>query len=171
MKNSNARAFTEIYNRYSTKIFAIATFKLRDQSMAQEFVQELFLNIWERRKSICITEHLLKYLIKALKYKLLNLKRKYLIEQKYLEYHRSKDETHYSLEQDLQFHELINQVKFSIEKLPEKCKTVFLLSREKGFHQKDIAKQLSISEKTVEAHLTRALKFIRKEVLTLRGNN
>jgi RNA polymerase sigma-70 factor (ECF subfamily) len=70
----------------------------------------------------------------------------------------------HSTENWLQFEQLKEQLARATAQLPEKCRMVFQLSREKGFSQKQIAGQLGISEKTVESHLSKALRVLRNSL-------
>lgn len=165
LKQNNSKAFTEIYNRYWDKTFTVAANKLGDIFQAQELVQELFLDIWKRRESLSVLDHLDRYLATALKYKIINLRRKRIIEQKYILHSKTHDAgAYYSLEQQLQFEELKSRLEKLVTSLPKKCKLVYKLSREEGLAQKDIAARLGIAEKTVEAHLTRALKVLKSGI-------
>lgn len=162
IKDGVTEAFTEIYNRYWDKLFAVAANKLGDSFLAQEVVQELFVDVWRRRETIELQKSANIYLAAALKYKVINarLYRKKETENlhKWQEY--SADSTIHSQE-PLGFEELKAQLEALVTNLPEKCQLVYRLSRDEGYTHKEIASQLNISEKTVESHLTRALKILR----------
>ena len=161
LKNNNPKAFTDIYNRYWDKLYVVAANKLGDLFQAQEIVQEIFLDLWRRREKLAVTENLNGYLATALKYKVINLRQKRTVEQKYVEHAKKSDVQAYSMENYLQFDELKAKLERLVAKLPEKCQMVYKLSREEGLSQKEIAQKLEITEKTVEAHLTRALKTLK----------
>jgi len=161
LKENNPKAFTEIYNRYWDKLYVVAGNKLGDLFQAQEIVQEIFLDLWRRREKLSVIENLNAYLATALKYKVINFRHKRTVEQKYVDHAKQADEQSYSMENYLQFEELKSKLERLVAKLPEKCQMVYKLSREEGLSQKEIAKKLEITEKTVEAHLTRALKSLK----------
>ncbi|MGX1642174.1 RNA polymerase sigma-70 factor [Sphingobacterium sp. NPDC055431] len=162
LKDSDPKAFTEIYKRYWDKLLVIASNKLSDILVAEEIVQDIFLDIWKRRQSIRLSDQIERYLAAALKYKIINYRHRLAVEQKFVDYSkRSEDEKFYSMENYLQFEELKTKLEKLVTQLPEKCQLVYKLSREEGLSQKEIAKRLLIAEKTVEAHLTRALKKIK----------
>ncbi len=161
LKEDNPKAFTEIYHRYWDRLYTVAGNKLDDLFLAQELVQEIFLDFWKRRESLSLKDNINGYLATALKYKIINIRHRRTIEQKYVDHAKKSDSLAYSMEQELQFEELKSRLQGLVAKLPDKCQLVYKLSREEGLSQKEIAKQLEIAEKTVEAHLTRALKAIR----------
>jgi RNA polymerase sigma-70 factor (family 1) len=160
---SNDRgAFTEIYNRYWKKLFAIAANKINDLDEAEEIVQDIFVSLWNRRENLYITSNLGSYLAVSVKYRVIKALEKYSHAQKYSDYSKNVISiVDNSTEEWLEFEELRAKLSEFVAELPQKCQLVFRLSRESGFSQKRIAEELEISEKTVEAHLTKALKTLR----------
>ena len=162
LKQSDPKAFTEIYRRYWDKLLIVASNKLSEILVAEELVQDIFLDIWKRRQTLTLSDHIERYLATALKYKVINYRHKMAVAQKFVDYSkRNDDQDYYSMENYLQFEELKNKLEKLVTQLPEKCQLVYKLSREEGLSQKEIAKRLLIAEKTVEAHLTRALKKLK----------
>ena len=162
LQNGDELAFTEIYNRYWDKLFAIAANKLKDLDEAEEIVQDIFVSLWKRREEIGSIEILSPYLAVSVKYRVIKCLDKRNSRQKYTDYsQRITSIADDSTEQWLEFEELRSRLAIFVADLPEKCRLVFRLSRESGFSQKRIASELGISEKTVEAHLGKALKTLR----------
>jgi len=161
-KGSDA-AFTEIYNRYWKKLFSVAANKLNyDLKLAEELVQDIFLDVWQRRETFEIRSSLSLYLAAAMKYKIIDarLKRKRIKEHtEALAAQASISDS--STERQISFDELKDELTVLVSNLPEKCQLVYKLSKEWGYSQKEIALRLSISEKTVESHLSRAVKALR----------
>jgi RNA polymerase sigma-70 factor (family 1) len=161
-------AFTVIYNRYWRRLIGLAYSYTKDKFVAEEIVQEVFLSLWQRKDKIQITS-LSAYLATAVKFAVF----KHLYSQK----RRGEILNQIPLQSSLEWIEEKIDAKFLqeyingiVEILPEKCRYVYLQSRTKGLTIPEIAQQMSISEKTAEAHLTKALKFIRinlKEMLIL----
>lgn len=152
-------AFVEIYNRYWNKLLAIAYNHLRDKQASEEVVQELFITLWERRKKVEI-ESLSAYLATAVKFSVFKAiatekRHKDLIDSNY------KQETIQWDEQLIHARFLEEYLNGVTESLPEKCRLVFVYSRQQGLSIPDIANEMNISPKTVEAHLSKALKILR----------
>ncbi|MFC0512634.1 RNA polymerase sigma-70 factor [Mucilaginibacter angelicae] len=162
LARDNREAFTELYNRYWDKTFAVAYHRLDDEHEAEEVVQEVFLSIWQRRASLKLTHTMATYLSVAVKYKVINhLDRQYRKQQHLDELSFTSSETEDSTIQWLEEKELRERLDHSIGQLPEKCRIVFLLSRDENKTYAEIAAELGISQKTVEAHMSKALSTLR----------
>ena len=160
-------AFTEVYNRYWDKLLFVAAIKLRDLAMAEEIVQDVFLDLWKRRKQISITGSLEAYLSVAVKYRIINAHAKMKREQDFL---AGRADTTLHIEPWLDEKELQKNYQMLVSQLPEKCRITYRLSREEGLSLKEIAGKMAVSQKTVEANLTRSLKLLRlglKKILSL----
>lgn len=165
MANDNREAFTELYNRYWEKTFAVAYHRLDDEHEAEEVVQEVFLSIWQRRASLKLTHTMATYLSVAVKYRVINhLDRQYRKQQHLDELTFTSTETEDSTIQWLEEKELRKWLDHSISQLPEKCRIVFLLSRDENKTYAEIAAELGISQKTVEAHMSKALSTLRQSL-------
>ena len=162
LKQSNDEAFTEIYLRYWDKLIVVAMHRLGNIEEAREVVQTVFCNLWRKRASLEISHTLNTYLAVAIKYEVFkqfasrNRQQRYQ-KQALLQWQEAATDT----EDYLQANELQAQIFSLVKNLPEKCRIVFQLSREKGYSQKQIAAELGIAEKTVEAHLSAALRRLR----------
>lgn len=151
-------AFTEIYNRYWDKLLYVAGLKLKDPAMAEEIVQDIFLDLWRRRKQLIITVSLEAYLSVAVKYRIINAHAKLKRQQDFLE---NNTTTALHTEQWLDEKELYTNFERLVSQLPEKCRITYKLSREEGLTLKEIARKMAVSQKAVEANLTRSLKLLR----------
>jgi RNA polymerase sigma-70 factor (ECF subfamily) len=162
LRDGDEAAFTQIYNLYWKKCFFASAQKLQNLAEAEELVQDIFLDLWKRREELNVTTCLSAYLSGCIKYKVINLLAKKQLASKYVQHAITTGNlSDFSTEQDLRLHELKHQLLKETSRLPEKCRIVFQMSREEGFSQKQIAHQLNISEKTVESHLSKALRNLR----------
>ncbi|MET6995971.1 RNA polymerase sigma-70 factor [Chitinophaga defluvii] len=161
LKAGSESAFTEIYNRYWHKLFAVAAARIQDMDEAEEIVQEIFVSLWRRREELDITSGLEVYLAVSVKYRVIKILGKRYQKRKYKDSLDVMGMVDDSTQQWLEFEELKARLGKLVAGLPEKCQLVYRLSREKGYSQKQIARELNISEKTVEAHLGKALKTLR----------
>jgi RNA polymerase sigma-70 factor (family 1) len=152
-------AITEIYNRYWRKLLSIAYNHTKDKSAAEEMVQEVLIKLWDRRSKLKI-DSLPNYLAMAVKYSVFS----------YLQRERRRSEiaaftlpkNDYDFDDEKIYAQFLKEyINGVVEKLPEKCRMVFKFSRENGKSTAEIAEHLDISPKTVEAHLTKAIKSIR----------
>lgn len=166
----DGKAFENIYNLYWERLYAVAYNRLRSQEAAEEILQDLFSDLWQRRASLHVKSSLCFYLQAALKYKILNYlnARSYrqAYSQEHPEYHQAPDN---STQEILDFEELYEKLVAGIEKLPEKCKLIFKMSREKQMSSKEIAEELSISPRTAETHIHNALKVLKADLADFVG--
>ena len=159
---SNVDAFTELYNRYWDKLLFIAGIKLRDLAIAEEMVQDIFSDIWNRRETLTITGEVEAYIAVSMKYKVINAQAKLKRNAEYQHYiieHTVLQDN--STEEWLSFNELNGRLAHLVTKLPEKCRITYQLSSEACLSQKEIAAKLNVTEKAVEANLSRARKSLR----------
>ena len=151
---------TEIYRRYWKKLLAIAYNHIGDKKDAEEIVQDVFIKLWDKRGEVRIGS-LPNYLAMAVKYSVFSAyqkrKRKEEVEERAAQTHSNQDFD----EEGIYARFLQQYINGIVEKLPEKCKLVFKSSREEGKSTQQISKDLNIAEKTVEAHLTKAIKTIK----------
>lgn len=162
LKSDDEAAFTEIYHRYWQRLFVVAMHRLANTEEARELVQDIFCSLWKRRHSLQLDYSLNTYLSAAVKYEVINrlaVKDRQQRFQNQLSQHWR--EATADTENQLQFNELQDHLASLVKALPEKCRIVFQLSRDKGYSQRMIASELGIAEKTVEAHLSRALRKLR----------
>ena len=167
IREDDHAAFTEIYKRYWDKLFVVANNRLNDESDAEEVVQDVFLSIWKRRKTLELQYTLHTYLSVAIKYQVINRQSTLYKKATHQELTEETEEVSNTTYLWFAEKELKEQLTLSINKLPEKCRIVFLKSREDGRTNAQIAEDLNISEKTVEAHITRALHALKASLQVL----
>ena len=153
-------AFTELYNRYWERLFYRAGKKTGDVYVAEELVQDIFVDLWKRREKLFITGELSHYLAAALKYRIINLQTKRSRMEQYIQSQVSQYNEESSTSEWVYFRLLEERVNAAIAELPEKCRFAFQL-RQEGYSQKEIAEKMQISENTVERHIDKALKNLR----------
>lgn len=162
IRQDNRFAFNALYKRHWADLVDVAFKRLKDEDVAEELVQEVFLNLYLKRQSLTITTTVAAYLHGVLKFKVLDEIRARLVRNNYREEWLNRPpvlaaDAHTLLE-NKELSELI--VKLS-EQLAPKCREVFLLKHQQQFSNKMIADQLQIAEKTVEGHISVARKTLK----------
>lgn len=153
-------AFEEAFKNNFKSLHAYSHTMLQDEDMAEEIVQTVFLKLWENRERMTIHTSLRAYLYKSVYHESLNylkhkkVQRKYMAETMIDYKQRQGDEV--TADNELQ-----RQLQLALRQLPEKCRTVFQLSRFEELRYHEIAERLGISVKTVEAHMGKALRLLR----------
>ena len=162
LKQDKLSAFKELYGRYWKKLYCEAYKRLKSKESAEEIVQEIFTNLWLKRHSQQITTAVGGYLYSTVSHRVIDRYRQELVREKYKEAFRLVySETDNSTEDAIMLKELTYAIETEVSQLPDKCRSVYELSRNAHKTNKEIALQLGISEKTVENHLTKALKRLR----------
>lgn len=159
--NLTEASFKLIYDRLAPKLVAFANSWSGDRLFAEDLVQDAFVQIWQKRTTITDIEKIDSLLYTIVRNNLINRYQKKLKEQAYL-----KDlPVQATTPTDVQPNPTkINLVKEHIEALPPRSKEVFLMSRKDGLTYKEIASELSISTKSVEKHVSKALKLLREQL-------
>lgn len=162
LKDDDERAFDLLFKRYWDKLLEVAYNKLHAQEEAEEVVQQVFMEIWNSRHKTELKFTFRTYISAALKYtifaRLAKHKRR---NQVRIDSDDSDLFVDDSTQQLLNFNDVRGKLEILLNQLPEKCEMVFRMSREEGLSNKEIAERLDISVKTVETHITKAIKVIK----------
>lgn len=165
LKMGDLSAFDALFHKYSEMLYAFALSITRNQYAAEDITQLVFMKVWEKRAQI--KEHLSfkSFLFSVAYHETISLLRKEKSEKR-----RINEYLHFSIsqtnetEQSVEFkniQDIANQV---IDQMPEKRKSIFRLSRDQGYTNKEISEKLNISIKTVENQMTSALSSLRQKL-------
>ena len=157
LSQNDKAAFTELYNRYWQKLYAIAYNRLKETQTAEDIVHDVMAGLWSSREKINI-ELLENYLATATKYAVLGKLRKKERERQFQNSLHQTPVFELQIEEKLHYKKILEVIKTEVELLPERCRLIFKCSREEGKPVKQIARELNISPKTVENQLTKAIK-------------
>jgi RNA polymerase sigma-70 factor, ECF subfamily len=162
LKKNKENAFDELFRKYFQNLVWFAMKMVKSKEIAEEVVQDLFVNFWEKRHELDLKVSIKAYLYRAVYNNCIHALRKNKL-------HDSSEltlanELTEDFENLLEISELETRIFGLIEQLPTECKRIFKLSRFEELKYKEIAEQLQISIKTVETQMSRALKFLRKHM-------
>ncbi|PUV25228.1 RNA polymerase sigma factor [Sphingobacterium athyrii] len=161
----NKAAFSELYNRYWEPLINLAGKRTRSLSMAEEIVQDVFVDFYLRRKEIQVKHSLAAYLKTAIKFQVFKTYRAQKIQDKYIEtVSYSGYTTPIQPDNILEAKQIHAEIFQITEKMPATCKEVFLLSRFEKRSNQDIADQLNISVAMVRKHITKSMNIMRSEI-------
>lgn len=164
----DAGYFEKIYKKYFNVLQTYARRIVLKSEVAEDIVQEVFLECWDRRKSIDLSDSLKPYLYTLTRRKSIDWLRKF--ENKnvlFSDFEFQVDQLFFetlSSDNQIDAPEIERVINRSIGLLPLKCREVFLLSRKAGLKNREISEKLNLSIKTVEKHITNALKEIRQNL-------
>ena len=159
---STQEGFEAVYKAYFEKMNSIAYAKTNCVETAGNIVQEIFISLWERREEVRFTNSVENYLMRALRFKLVDYFRANEIRKKHLEIQKAHTiELDSSTEKEINFNGLKERLEALVNQLPEKSQKIYRLSRERGMTNKQISKTLLIPERTISTHLAKALSFLK----------
>jgi len=158
-------AIRSIFEQYYKSICIRIHRMIRDKAQTEDLAQELFLDLWKKRNDIKIKGSLNAYLSVAARNKTLNWIKANKIRNFSPIEELEQDSGQEGAQQLMELEEMKNHIDAAIDLLPEKCKLVFILSRFEQLSYKEIAKNLDISQKTVENQISKALKLLRLALL------
>lgn len=162
LKSGDKKAFTAIYDRYNGLLYIYAYKIARDEDVAEDLVQEIFIYIWDKRQTINFTTSISSYLYSAIRYKFFDLVDKRKVRADYVQaFQIFLDRGEYQTDNYIIEKELSSIIEKEIDSLPVKMREVFLLSRKANLSTSQIAKRLEISEKTVLNQKSTALKKLK----------
>lgn len=161
----NEAGFEMLFKTHYKELHAYAFSLVRDWDTAEEIVQALFLKVWEKNEWLHIRTSVRSYLYKSVYYDSLNFMRQQKVHLRYqnLTAHTLKNETDDAAGK-LKLSEVESHLQKALNKLPEKCRAIFHLSRFEEMKYREIASQLGISIKTVETQMVKALRILRIEM-------
>lgn len=161
LKKDDEKVFSHLFESYYVPLCRYARLILKSEQPAEEVVMNVFIYIWENRTRIEIKSSLCAYLFRSVRNRCINYLRDnapsgYLSD--------AMVELCCEENRDMEVEELNRFIEEAILSLPDKCRDVFLKSRNEEMSNREIAEQLNISVKTVEAQITKALKAIRSYI-------
>ncbi|NJN26918.1 MAG: RNA polymerase sigma-70 factor [Cyclobacteriaceae bacterium] len=163
--SDDKNAFEFLFDHFYVSLIRVATYYLKKEALAEDAVAEVFLKLWESRHKIHKIENLEKYLMVMCKNQCL-----YTIRStKKVEYNEELMDFHQQIildspESGIISQEFISFFNKTIHELPPKCQVIFLMVKEDGMKYKEVASVLSISIKTVENQMTKAIAHCRKSL-------
>jgi RNA polymerase sigma-70 factor (family 1) len=160
----NAKAFDLLFERYWSMIYGTAFSYLKDEDASSQIVQDIFLNMWQKRKTYSIG-CFKNYLRSAARYHVYKqLKARKSTALVYVDNYDSVSaipQSQNAGDENMRYQELQQAVDYSIRQLPKRCQEIFSLSRTDHLTNDEISKRLGISKRTVENQLTTALHSLR----------
>lgn len=153
-------AFALVYEKYYAPLINFARKKTNNIQVAEDMVQDIFVHLYLHRE---VESNMEGYLYTALRRKIYNYWRHEMVKSNYQAYIEYKNESarESNVSEIVELKELEEELEKQIGMLPPQCRKIFRLKKEKHCSNNDIAEMLGISVKTVEAHMTKALKILR----------
>ena len=171
LREGNIEAFGIAFHEYYPMLIVTAIKLVLDTETAVDMVQGVFLNIWEKRKQLEIRNSFHAYLHRSVRNACLNFLKQEKVKDRHHQNYTyriaelSVAGTSYGPEEKFNEKELLDDMQAALQKLPDKCRNIFGLSRLSGKTNKEIAMLLNLSVRTVETQIYLALKILKKELI------
>src|SRR5690606_37575193 len=168
LRRSNHGAFAEIYRRYKGVLYLHTYRKLTNEEETDDLLHDLFAALWDRRTSLTIRDSLSAYLYRSVRNRVFD----HIAHQKVVDRYEHSFQNYLTNGPLLADHlvrerELRRVIEVEVANLPIKMQQIFKLSRFHQFSHKEIAKQLTVSEKTVKNQVNNGLKVLRNKLSPL----
>lgn len=160
IRKGDEQAFKHLFDTYFVPLCRFIRIYVKESSIAEEIVLDVFANVWERRNTLQIQVTIKAYLFQSARNRAINYIRdndRFVFVSDFSEFDGPESDTDTTMEEN----ELMQMIEEAICSLPVKCQEVFRMSRFGNLSNKEIADEMDITVKTVEAQITKALKFIK----------
>ena len=164
LRSGDHAAFDALFRQWYEPVVRSANRVLHDPGVAEELSQDVFLELWRRRESLAPDSSVAGYLMQAVRNRSLNHLRHLQVQKKSAVYVEALSEPAEHADAETQAGELQNAIHNAIEALPPRTREVFLMSRERNLRYSEIAEQLGVTVKAVEANMSRALRQLREKL-------
>ncbi|KJD36956.1 RNA polymerase subunit sigma-24 [Tamlana sedimentorum] len=170
-KSGNERTFEHFFNKYYNHIVGFCIQFVYNENEAKNITQEAFVNLWLNKEKIDSLNGIKSFLYTYSKSKCLNAIRHQKVKEKYKNQTLNDKEKQLNIEvlnamkfDTMSLTELENLITQSVYELPDKTQEIFIKKRFENKKNKEIALELNISIKTVEAHITKALNILKTKL-------
>lgn len=169
LSEGDSEALDLLYLRYASKVRDFAFHLLKNKTDAEDITHDIFLKIWEQRRSMKDIQSFRGYLFRMTRNAIFNVFKHRQICYKYQEgLEGSREESDGSrTDEQVSTQELLRILELAVRNMPEQRRKVFYMSRYENQSYDDIARALNISPRTVQYHISSALAELRKILSTL----
>jgi RNA polymerase sigma-70 factor (ECF subfamily) len=172
IRKGNVSAFESFYMKYQPRLFAYGMGILNDEEATKDLIQESFMAFWEHKENIVTDYSVTAYLFKifhgqCLKYvrlKAIQSNFSQLSELKMQEIEMDFYNPNHNIPGSVFMHEVEEMYEKAVNKLPEQCREIFILSKQQDVKSSEIASKLGISVRTVENQIYKAIRILRHEM-------
>ncbi|WP_186755045.1 RNA polymerase sigma factor [Echinicola salinicaeni] len=161
VRKGDKSAFDALYYKYWELLYGSAYARIKSVDLAQDIVQEIFIDIWNRRNKLVIMSDPKVYLLTAVKYKVFRfidkMRRQETLQNSRIELLSEENNL-------LEFEEIYERIEVCLEKFSETHKTIFRLNKLEGFNAKEIGLQVGMATQSVHNIISKTTKVVKKEL-------
>lgn len=163
IRQGDKQEFEKLFRSFYVSLVRYAKTVVKDHDTSEEIVQDLFFRLWKERQKLRIKSSLTGYLFRSVHNRALH----HIEHQKVVSRHEEEiiaaaELTAEPVTESIYYNELQSKVAMVMERLPERCRLIFRMSRFEGLKYNEIADKLAVSLKTVEGDMGKALREFRK---------
>jgi len=165
IKRDDKEAFEILFKNLYSELCIFAIKYVKNLELAEEFVQDVFFKLWMNRKHINIKQNIKSYIYTSVKNKCLIYIQHQKVKTEYAKLiFNNTSGNSYNTDERIESNELEEIIEKTLDSFPDRMKNIFILSRYEGLKYQEIANKLSISVKTVEANISKALKIFKRKL-------
>jgi len=161
LRSGRESAYEQLFKDYYKPLTVFANGYVEDLESGKEIVQDLFVHLYEKRKTLVITSSIKSYLYQSVRNRCLNHIKHRQMQRAHHDRMKPAKDFSDDLEERIRENELEHLVFKVVDQLAPQCKRIFTMSRVSGLSNGEIAEQLNISKRTVETQISNALKVLR----------
>jgi RNA polymerase sigma-70 factor, ECF subfamily len=165
LNRDHEKEFEKVFKSHFKSLHAYACTILHDDVMAEEMVQNVFCRLWEKSDQIEIRESVSGYLYRSVYHESLNYLKHLKVRDAYQTYAINRMENTNDASHQLELKELESRLDAALKDLPEKCRTIFQMSRFEELKYQEIADRLELPVKTIENQMGKALRLLRVKLV------
>jgi len=163
LKAGDQQAFEKLYQVYSVRLLQRLLRLLKDRNLAKELLQDVFLKVWERRGTIDPLHSIKPYLYRIAENLVMDYFRRAATDRKVMDHLiQVSTELYDQIQDELDTNTLNQTLKEAIDQLPEQRKAIFIQCKLEGRSYEEVAKEMGISRGTVNDHMVKSMRFLRK---------
>jgi len=168
LKEKNISAFNTIYLNYAKPLYIYLLHKLKDPELCNDVLQDIFVSIWEKRQQLDIEISIKAYLYQSARFKIIDIYRKDVKYQKYLaELADTITIDAATITDRIDNRKKLLEIEVAVNNLPDRMREIFILSRFEHQTTRDIATKTNLSPQTVKNQLTKALRILRVNYMSV----
>ncbi|MDP4207249.1 MAG: RNA polymerase sigma-70 factor [Bacteroidota bacterium] len=168
ISEDDSEAFEALFHLYNKRVYAFAYGLLRSSPDAEEIVQNVFMAVWNQRKALQFSSSFLAYLYGIARHMVYRFIQQRVNHEAFIEYYlEHNNEYAFITEDQVLYKDFEDLLQRFIQKLPERRREIFVLSRIENMSYKEISEKLGISENTVDTQIRHALAYLRVQLVEL----
>ena len=168
LSQGNEAAFDVVFRKYYPKIKFFAARLCGDEAEGENIAQDLFMQLWIRRDRLSDIRHLENYVYTMAKRASFEQIRRSFLRQRLRHDTPTEESGDNAVDNELHYQEFMELVRQEIDRMPKQRRRIFLMSRHDGLSNEQIARELGLSKRTVETHISLALQQLRQRMPLLK---